>query len=262
MSLGVTGRPVAVVTGAAQGMGRAHTRGLAAAGFRVVGLDQSAAALAELKVALGDEAPDLLTECVDVRSESEVGAAFKKILTATSAVDVLVNNAGGAASGQPLSSMTLEDWNAELALNLTSQFLCIKAVLPTMQRQGRGSIVNIATASAFSGVTAALYKPGSMSNLVGYVAAKGGVIGMTRTLARELGPSGIRVNAVAPGFTPTPRVRATFPQDAIDRMVADQAFKRVQDPSDATGAVVFLASPGSLFVTGQVIRVDGGGSMG
>jgi NAD(P)-dependent dehydrogenase (short-subunit alcohol dehydrogenase family) len=243
-------------------MGRAHTRGLAAAGFRVVGLDRSESALAELRTELHDEAPDLWTACVDVASESDVVATFERLLAAVGAIDVLVNNAGGAASAQPLSAMSLDEWNAEIALNLTSQFLCIRAVLPTMQRQGRGSIVNIATTSAFSGVTAALHRPGTGSNLVGYVAAKGGVIGLTRALARELGPSGIRVNAVAPGFTPTPRVRAAFPPEAIDRMVADQALRRVQEPGDATGAVVFLASPASLFVTGQIIRVDGGGSMG
>jgi NAD(P)-dependent dehydrogenase (short-subunit alcohol dehydrogenase family) len=262
MSQSANGRPVAVVTGAAQGMGRAHARGLAAAGFRIVALDRSQPALAELKEALREEASDLLTACVDVSSESDVVATFERILAAVGGIDVLVNNAGGAASGQPLSTMSLDEWNAEITLNLTSQFLCIRAVLPTMQRQGRGSIINIATASAFSGITAALYRPGPGSNLVGYVAAKGGVIGLTHALARELGPSGIRVNAVAPGFTPTPRVRAVFPAEAIDRMVADQAFKRVQDPHDATGAVVFLASPASVFMTGQVLRVDGGGSMG
>jgi NAD(P)-dependent dehydrogenase (short-subunit alcohol dehydrogenase family) len=129
-----------------------------------------------------------------------------------------------------------------------------------MQAQGSGSIVNIATASAFSGITAALYRGGG--NLVAYVAAKGGVVGMTYALARELGPAGIRVNAVAPGFTPTERVLASFPAEAIERMVADQAFRRVQEAGDATGAVVFLASAAARFVTGQIIRVDGGGSMG
>lgn len=131
-----------------------------------------------------------------------------------------------------------------------------------MRKRGKGSIINIASTSVFSGITASLYRDQPPSNLVAYVAAKGGVVAMTRALARELGGAGIRVNAVAPGFTPTDRVRDIFPAEAIGRMVADQAMQREQAPSDTAGAVLFLASSGADFITGQVLRVDGGASMG
>jgi 3-oxoacyl-[acyl-carrier protein] reductase len=248
--------PVAVVTGAAAGMGLAHARGLAAAGFRVVALDRDADGVAALR----DSDPGIGTRTVDVTDEAAVDAAFAAI----GRVDVLVNNAGGALSARPLAATDLAEWDATLRLNLTSQFLCIRAVVPGMIAGGMGgAIVNIASTAAFCGTTAALHRDGAETvNLVAYVAAKGGVVGLTRALARELGPHGIRVNAVAPGFTPTPRVRAAFPEAAVRRMVEGQAIRRVQEADDATGAVVFLASAAARFVTGQVIRVDGGGSMG
>ncbi|MBS7701299.1 SDR family NAD(P)-dependent oxidoreductase [Chelatococcus sp. YT9] len=257
-----TERPVAIVTGAAQGMGRAHLVGLSRAGFRVACVDHAADALKAVVANLGAEAPDLLCAQADVTSEAAIAESFSRLIEEAGRCDVLVNNAGGATTGKGLADMTLGEFEAELRLNLTSQFLCIRAVLPAMKRQGAGSIINIASTSVFSGITAALHRSSSSANLVGYVAAKGGVVGLTRALARELGPTGIRVNAVAPGFTPTPRVKAAFPAEAVARMVSDQAFARVQEPDDATGAVVFLASSASRFVTGQVIRVDGGGSMG
>ena len=243
--------PVAIVTGAAAGMGHCHAMGLAAAGFSVVGID----------LAAFDGADQLVPVLADVCDESAIEAAFEGVLARFGRIDVLVNNAGGALDGAALADTSLDAWERTLRLNLTSQFLCIRACLPAMRRQGGGRIVNIASAAAFSGITAALHREDG-ANLVGYVAAKGGVIAMTRALARELGPLGIAVNAVAPGFTPTRRVRASFPEAAVARMVSDQAFRRAQDAGDATGAVVFLASAAAGFITGQVIRVDGGGSMG
>ncbi|MFI5011800.1 MAG: SDR family NAD(P)-dependent oxidoreductase [Hyphomicrobiales bacterium] len=254
--------PVAVVTGGAQGMGREHVRGLTAAGFKVAALDKSEAALADLAREARETGAEIAIFRCDVASEAEVDAGFAEIERRYGRIDVLVNNAGGAIHGAKLAETTLAEWEATIGLNLTSQFLCIRAVVPAMAARGGGSIVNIATTSALSGITAALRKGGDPANLVAYVAAKGGVIGLTRALARELGPSKIRVNAVAPGFTPTPRVKAAFPAKAVRRMVADQALARVQEADDATGAVVFLASDAARFVTGQVIRVDGGGSMG
>lgn len=250
--------PVVIVTGAAAGMGLAHARGLAHAGFHVVALDRDEAGLRSL----AQSHARIVTACVDVTDERAVDEAFVPILASTGRVDALVNNAGAATATRSFADTSLAEWDADLRLNLTSQFLCIRAVLPLMVRQKFGSIINIATSSAFSGITAALYRSRGSINLVPYVAAKAGVIGMSRALAREVAASGIRVNAIAPGFTPTPRVKAAFPQAAIDRMVDDQAIKRVIDPGEITGTVVFLAGESSRAITGQVIRVDYGGSMG
>jgi NAD(P)-dependent dehydrogenase (short-subunit alcohol dehydrogenase family) len=258
----VSAARVALVTGGAQGMGRSHVLGLARAGFTVVALDRDATAGRTAEAAARAESLEVHACVADACDEAAVGDAVRGVRERFGRVDVLVNNAGGALSGKALAETTMAEWDDTLRLNLTSQFLCIRAVVPLMIVQGGGRIINIASASVFSGITASLYRGDEGANLVPYVAAKGGVFGLTTALARELGRGNITVNAVAPGFTPTERVRARFPAEAIDRMVADQALQRVQEADDATGAVVFLASDGGAFVTGQVIRVDGGASMG
>lgn len=249
---------VAVVTGASAGMGYAHAAALAKARFRVVAVDRDEQGLRTLK----QDDKRIVTVCADVTDERAVNEAFFQIVSGFGRIDALVNNAGAATATDCLAETPLAAWEADLRLNLTSQFLCIRAVLQQMMGQKAGSIINIATTSAFSGITAALYRTGGTANLVPYVAAKAGVIGMTRALAREVASHGIRVNAVAPGFTPTPRVKAAFPQAAIARMVDDQARKQVLEPYDATGAVIFLAGDSSRAITGQVLKVDHGGSMG
>ena len=243
-------------------MGRSHVLGLARAGFTVAAIDRDAGAVHTLERDARVEGLEVHAVVADVCDEPAINGAVNGLRARLGRIDALVNNAGGALSAKTLADTTLAEWDDTLRLNLTSQFLCIRAVVPQMIAQRGGRIINIASASVFSGITASLYRGDAGANLVPYVAAKGGVFGLTTALARELGRWNITVNAVAPGFTPTERVRARFPAEAIDRMVSDQALRRVQGVEDATGAVVFLASDGGAFVTGQVIRVDGGGSMG
>jgi 3-oxoacyl-[acyl-carrier protein] reductase len=254
--------PVAVVTGAASGMGRAHAEGLAAAGFAIIALDRDGEGLQKLEHWMIAKGASIVIREMDVVNESAVSETFNSLIDVSGSVDVLVNNAGAALAQKALVETELADWEADIRLNLTGQFLCIRAVLPAMMQANAGCIINIVTSSAFSGITAALYRSEGQANLVPYVAAKAGVIGMTRALAREVGKHGIRVNAIAPGFTPTERVKQVFPEQAIARMVDDQAIKSVQQPGDVTGAVIFLASQAGLAITGQVLRVDYGGSMG
>jgi 3-oxoacyl-[acyl-carrier protein] reductase len=151
----------------------------------------------------------------------------------------------------PLEQISLEEWDRVMAVNLRGIFLACRAVLPAMRQQGYGKIVNISSSTVMSGSPTRIH----------YVTSKAGVIGFTRSLAREVGPSGIRVNAVAPGST----LSEEHPTEEVMRMrqapAAQRALPRVQLPSDLVGTILFLASPASDFVTGQTLVVDGGGAM-
>jgi len=246
---------VAIVTGAGQGLGRAFSLGLAREGARVVCADINLAGAQETARMIQESGVDAIAVQTNVADPDQTQAMAKAALDAFGRIDILVNNAA-IYPIRPWDQITLEEWNRVLAVNLTGPFLCAQAVFPTMKAQGYGKIVNISSGTFFVG----------FAGLLHYVSTKGGVIGFTRALAREVGDHGIRVNAITPGLTQTEGVKGlaatgALPDEVADQLAAQQCIKRREQPEDLVGAVVFLASPESDFITGQTINVDGGWAM-
>jgi NAD(P)-dependent dehydrogenase (short-subunit alcohol dehydrogenase family) len=237
---------VAVVTGAAQGIGKAIADGLAREGARIVvaDLDRAEDAASAYPGGVG------LT--VDVASEAEVERMVAEAVDRCGSIDVLVNNAGLYASlaMRPFTEIPLEEWNRVMEVNVASMFLTCRAVVPVMRERGGGKIVNISSGTPFRGVPFLLH----------YVTSKGAIVALTRALAKELGKDGIHVNCVAPGFTMSDGVKAH--PEVIEKLrdvsVAARTIQRDQVPEDVVGAVVFLCSPTADFVTGQTMVIDGG----
>jgi len=246
---------VAVVTGAAQGIGQAYALGLAAEGARVIVVDvQEGTRTVEAIAQAGGSAVDIPT---DVSDEASVRSMVEATVRQFGRIDVLVNNAALFVALYPLKDfdqITVEEWDRVMAVNLRGVFLCCKAVVPTMRRQRYGRIINISSSVFWRGVPGFLH----------YATTKAGVIGLTRSLSRELGEYGITVNSVAPGYTQSEGVirvqKEGIGQDPHEIAVS-QAIPRPQVPQDLVGTIVFLASDASAFITGQAIVVDGGLAM-
>ena len=237
---------VAIVTGAAQGIGKAIADGLAAEGARIVVAD-----LARAEEAAAAH-PDGVGLTVDVSREEDVERMARETIERCGSIDILVNNAGLYASlaMRPFTEIPLEEWNRVMEVNVASMFLTSRAVVPVMRERGGGKIVNISSGTPFRGVPFLLH----------YVTSKGAIVALTRALAKELGKDSIHVNCVAPGFTMSDGVKAQ-PEvvDALrDVSVAARTIQRDQLPEDVVGAVVFLCSPAADFVTGQTMVIDGG----
>jgi NAD(P)-dependent dehydrogenase (short-subunit alcohol dehydrogenase family) len=242
---------VAIVTGGAQGIGFAIAAGLAAAGAQVVIADLANSETAATRLNdLGDYGVE--GTFVDVAEQRDTEDMARHVLERHGRIDVLVNNAALFSTLSPLKFTDIEvaDWRRVMDVNVMGLWLCCRAVAGTMAAQGEGRIINIASAAQFKGAPFLLH----------YVSSKGAVVALTKALAREVGVDGILVNAVAPGFTLSDGVLAN--DDHIVPMTGvaahTRALARHEHPEDVVGAVVFLAGPGSSFITGQTIVVDGG----
>ena len=244
---------VAIVTGAAQGIGAAFARALAGEGasVAVADLDSGARVVAEIEAA-GGAAIDVPTDVADEAACARmVGAAVE----AFGGLDVIVNNAAVFTSVErkPFTDIPVEEWDRVMAVNVRGVWLCCKAAAPEMRRRKYGKIVSICTGRIFKGSPFFLH----------YDASKAAVLGITRSLARELGGDNICVNAIAPGSTMSENVlkRTNWMGGNPAQTVATRALKREETPEDLVGACVYLASADSDFVTGQTIVVDGGSAM-
>jgi len=242
---------VVIVTGGARGIGRAYCLGVAAEGARVVVADVAdpKPTVAEIE-ARGVQA---LAVACDVSREADTQRLATETLARFGHIDVLVNNAAlyGTLKRRPFMEIPVEEWDRVMAVNLRGLFLCARAVFPAMRAQGKGKIVNIASSTFFKGVP----------DYIHYTTSKGGVVGFTRSLARELGPFGIRVNAIAPGFTLSGENEKNISEERKRANVEARMLKRAQMPEDLVGTLVFLASDDSDFMSGQTMLVDGGGSV-
>lgn len=244
---------VAIITGGGKGIGKIYAQEFARAGASVVSSDIDGDAAEAVASEIADGGGKAIGTRTDIADAASVEGMLEAALKAFGTVDILINNAS-LMSVLPRRSwleIPVEEWDRVMAVNLRGMFLCCRAVFPTMRDKGRGKIVNISSSRVWEGTPLRLH----------YTASKAGVIGLTRALAREVGEFGVTVNAVSPGNTLSETQIQSSDSQYLATRTQGRSIPRAQVPDDLVGAVMFLASPGSDFITGQTINVDGGRNM-
>jgi 3-oxoacyl-[acyl-carrier protein] reductase len=241
---------VVIVTGAGQGIGRVFAKAFAEAGARVVIAEVNESKAEAVAEEILRENGQVLAVTTDVADPASIEEMIGVVEDEWGRIDVLINNAGifSTLEMRPFDQIPLDEWERVLRVNLTGPFLCARAVLPAMRRAQWGRIINVASGAVRLG------RP----NYLHYIATKAALAGMSLSMAREVGKEGITVNAILPGATFTEIERKTVTPEQKERIVAMQCIPRPEVPEDLVGAVLFLASDASRFVTGQSINLDGG----
>ncbi|MFL6798252.1 MAG: SDR family NAD(P)-dependent oxidoreductase [Xanthobacteraceae bacterium] len=242
-----------LITGGGKGIGKVYAEEFASVGANVVAADIDGVAAQAVAAALTGKGLTALGLETDVASEEDTLDMARDALDRFGKIDILINNASLMSVLQRRSWMEIpvDEWDRVMAVNLRGMFLCCRAVFPAMKAQGRGKIVNVSSSRVWEGAP----------NRLHYTTSKAGVIGLTRALAREVGPAGVTVNAITPGMTQSDTQVATSSGNYLTSRISGRAIERVQVPQDLVGAVMFLSSAASDFMTGQTLNVDGGKSM-
>ncbi len=239
---------VAIVTGAGGGLGHGICDSLAAAGATVVAAGRTRESLDDTVALVTGNGGTAVARVCDISNEADIAALMRSVADEFGRIDILINNAA-IYPRREWTEITAESWDEVMTTNLKGYFLCSQAAFPYLKANGTGRIINIASITFFGG----------WSMLLDYVTSKGGVVGFTRALAREIGPDGVTVNCISPGAFPTDAEKIHPNQDAYTQMVLDsQSVKRRGTPNDIGNLAVFLSSDGGSFITGQLIQIDGG----
>ncbi len=244
---------VAVVTGAGQGIGRVYAKRFAEEGAKVIIADLNYEAAKNVENEIKEQNLEALAVTVDITNENQLNDMMQTIVDKYGTVDILINNAAMFATikMKPFEEISNAEWEKVLDINLKGIFMCCKAVVPFMKKQRSGRIINISSAAVLMGRPHYLH----------YTSSKAGVIGLSRSLAREVGEYNITVNTIAPGATYTEVERDTVTEEQKQQMINNQCIKRPARPEDLAGIITFLCTEEAGYITGQMVNVDGGLSM-